>query len=81
MPRKVQTQPGYVLHMITKGDRLDRLAQNYFGDPRLWWAIAQANPGLLSPSDILYQDASGPEQSLLKIGTEIHIPPKPQEAE
>jgi nucleoid-associated protein YgaU len=81
LPRKVETQPGYVLHMIVQGDRLDRLAQNYYGDPRLWWAIAQANPGLLSPADILYRAGPKDDQKLLKIGTEIHIPPQPQEAE
>ena len=32
------------LHLITQeGDRLDLLANQYYGDPRLWWYIAKAN--------------------------------------
>ena len=27
----------------TYGDRLDVLANEYYGDPSLWWIIAQAN--------------------------------------
>lgn len=79
-PRKVHTQPGYVLHMVVEGDRLDRLAHNYYGDPRLWWSIAQANPGLLLPSDLIYKTDRKEGETPLRVGTEIHIPPKPQEA-
>ena len=32
------------LHIISQyGDRLDNLAQQYYGDPHLWWFIAKAN--------------------------------------
>ena len=27
-------------------DRFDMLAQSYYGDPQLWWAISMANPQL-----------------------------------
>ncbi len=27
------------------GDRLDRLANTYYGDQTLWWVISRANPG------------------------------------
>ena len=27
-----------------EGDRFDILAQNYYGDPNLWWVISIANP-------------------------------------
>ena len=26
------------------GDRLDRLAKDYYGDQSLWWVISRANP-------------------------------------
>lgn len=81
MPRRITEQQGYVLHMLVEGDRLDSLAHNYYGDPRLWWVIAQANPGLLTPADLIYGAAPEDESDLLKVGQEIQIPPKPQEAE
>ena len=32
------------LHVIAQeGDRLDNLAFEFYGDPKLWWFIAQAN--------------------------------------
>lgn len=34
------------LYVITEeGDRYDLLAQQYYGDTRLWWAISSANYG------------------------------------
>tara|TARA_R110001592_G_scaffold4729_2_gene26435 strand:+ start:6493 stop:6798 length:306 start_codon:yes stop_codon:yes gene_type:complete len=32
----------YVITII--GDRLDLMADQFYGDVRLWWIIAQANP-------------------------------------
>ena len=32
-----------ILHQVVEGDRLDRLASNYYRDPVLWWVIAWAN--------------------------------------
>ena len=32
-----------ILHEVADGDRLDRLADNYYQDPVLWWVIAWAN--------------------------------------
>ena len=32
------------IYVITQhGDRLDNLAQQFYGDPSLWWYIAKAN--------------------------------------
>lgn len=77
-PRHVMPRPGYVRHMVREGDRLDRLAQDYFGDPRLWWVIAEANPGLLTPADLLYLTDLPSTGSALRIGSEIRIPPRPE---
>jgi hypothetical protein len=30
-------------HAVEEGDRLDRLSAHYFGDPELFWRIADAN--------------------------------------
>lgn len=39
------------LYLITEqGDRLDILANQFFGDSSLWWVISSANYGLLQNS-------------------------------
>lgn len=34
----------YISHQYTDTDRLDNLANQYYGDPTQWWQIANANP-------------------------------------
>ncbi len=35
------------IYVITQeDDRFDQLAQEYYGDPSLWWVISCSNPGL-----------------------------------
>lgn len=36
----------YVDYVIVYGDRLDALANKYYGDPIYWWKLAQVNPTL-----------------------------------
>jgi nucleoid-associated protein YgaU len=48
-------------YTVDRGDRIDRLANYFYGDPSLWWVIALANGMALLPSD-------------LKPGEEITIP-------
>ncbi len=38
----------FTYHQLTSSDRLDLLAQQYYGDPALWWHIADANPEVLT---------------------------------
>lgn len=45
--------PGTFLHTVEDGDRLDHLAFKYYQQPRDWWRIADANPGILSPTALL----------------------------
>ena len=50
----------YVL--TSKGDRLDLLAGQFYGDPKLWWVISSSNKSL-------------PQNSLhLPPGTQLRIP-------
>ncbi len=47
-------------HRVKDGDRLDRLATKYLGDPTLFWRIADANfvlrpDGLLKPAGRMLQ--------------------------
>ena len=78
-PREVKAKTAYVEHEIKPGDRLDTLAQAYYGDPRLWWVIAQANPDAFFPADIVYQpapDADGVVET--RAGRVIAIPSRPE---
>ena len=47
--------------MSTSTDRLDLLANKYYGTPRLWWVIAQANE-------------IGNGNMLIEPGTKLRIP-------
>lgn len=42
----VTTTINYISHLYSSNDRLDLLANQYFGDPTQWWQIANANPDL-----------------------------------
>lgn len=50
--------------VVAAGTRLDMLAAREWGDPRLWWAIADANPDLVWFDD-------------LPAGTVLRIPSAP----
>ena len=47
----------------TEGDRLDLLAQEFYGDASLWWIISAGNPDTI-PLNSLF----------IPVGTEIRIP-------
>lgn len=40
----------FLHYTVQMGDRVDILASRYFGDPTLWWIIADANPEILFPT-------------------------------
>jgi nucleoid-associated protein YgaU len=37
----------FTYHTVTSADRIELLAQQYYGDARMWWQIADANPAVL----------------------------------
>lgn len=45
-------QVSYQLYPVTSGERMDIIANNLWGDPELWWRIADLNPQLLYPDEI-----------------------------
>ena len=49
--------------ITTLGDRLDLLAQQFYGDISLWWIISAGNPEVLSLNSLF-----------IPVGTEIRIP-------
>jgi len=42
-----------LIYQVRQGDRLDALAYKFFRDPRKWWLIADANPDVLTPEQLL----------------------------
>lgn len=54
--RPLRKTTGVLLHTLQEGERLDQLAERYFGQPRKWWQICDANPEFLSPLALLGQE-------------------------
>jgi phage tail protein X len=42
----------YSPYQFTGADRLDNLANSFYGDPAAWWSIADANPEILDWSNV-----------------------------
>jgi hypothetical protein len=42
----------YTPYQFTGADRLDNLANLFYGDPMAWWNIAQGNPEILDWSNV-----------------------------
>jgi hypothetical protein len=42
----------YISHTMTADERVDTLAQIYYGDATLWWAIADGNPEIMDWSNV-----------------------------
>jgi hypothetical protein len=38
----------FTYHQWTSSDRVDLLATQYYGDARMWWHIADANPEVMT---------------------------------
>ncbi len=51
-PRTIPLPPQSLVHVVRAEDRLDLLANRYYGDPFQYWRIADANPAL-TPEDVL----------------------------
>ena len=80
MPRRVRSHLGFIQHELRVGDRLDRLAGDYYGDPRFWWVIAEANPDIFVPADLVYASTPAPDTGLARFraGVRLAIPARPE---
>lgn len=80
MPRRVRSHLGFIQHELRVGDRLDRLAGDYYGDPRFWWVIAEANPDIFFPADLVYASTPAPDTRLARFraGVRLAIPARPE---
>lgn len=47
------TIPGsFTLYAVQPGDRWDKIAHRFYGNPTLWWKVADLNPELFDPRAI-----------------------------
>jgi hypothetical protein len=51
--RWIPDTPGTFLHTLNQTDRLDLLAYKYYGNPKKWWLICDANPDFALPINLL----------------------------
>jgi len=51
--RWIPDTSGTFSHMLNQTDRLDLLAYKYYGNPKKWWLICDANPDFALPTDLL----------------------------
>lgn len=58
-PRVITTASGVLEHIITSGDRLDLLAEQYYDNTHLWWKILDANPYILYGGDLCIRENEG----------------------
>lgn len=47
---KIPLSENDIYVLTNKGDRLDLLAQQFYGDPNLWWVISSSNGNLTQNS-------------------------------
>lgn len=59
--RKETSQVTYTVYTVKDGDSLDLLATTLYGDPTLWWRIADMNPHIAFPD-------------LIKVGDVLRLP-------
>ncbi len=43
----------FIRHTVIAGDRMDSLAFYYYRNAELWWFIAEANPEVFYPDDLV----------------------------
>lgn len=74
--RPLRTPEPVLEHTVATGNRLDRLAHEYYAQSRDWRWIAEANPDVLFPEDLLWDadDASRDENGRERLGHVILIP-------
>jgi hypothetical protein len=62
-PRRARASEGRITHTVAEGDRTDELAHRYYGDPLLFWKLADGNPEM------------NPERLVGTAGRKIVVPP------
>jgi nucleoid-associated protein YgaU len=51
--RRIPETPGMFEHVVMEGERLDQLSSRFYGDPKKFWLLLDANPQVLNPFELL----------------------------
>jgi nucleoid-associated protein YgaU len=51
--RTIPPTPGVARHTVSDGERLDHLADRYYGNPQRYWLLLDANADELNPFHLL----------------------------
>jgi len=54
VPPEIPVRPDEVQYTVQMADRIDLLANKFYGDPVLWWVLAVANNLDVLPTDLKY---------------------------
>ena len=58
LTQKVRRKFTSVRHVWTMGDKYFKIADKFYGDPRLWWVVAwynqKPNEGMLKAGDVIF---------------------------
>lgn len=73
-PRPLPIPEPILEHTVALKDRLDGLAQHYYRETRAWHRIAEANPEVLFPEDLLWDPEPAAELGRERQGDVILVP-------
>lgn len=59
LSRQVTSTPGIIEHTVAFGERLEHIADTYYNDASLWWAIVDANSDISSAVEFHLSDQTG----------------------
>ena len=74
--RSIANPEAILEHTIAVGDRVDGLAQHYYANPRNWRRLADCNPDMIFPEDMVADPANPPLGEVLAeaVGEVILVP-------
>ena len=72
--RRIRRPVPILEHTVALKERLDSLAQHYYGDSRSWYRIVEANPDVVFPEDLLFEPLPVEENGRERLGAVILIP-------
>ncbi|MEP3346265.1 MAG: hypothetical protein ABJN34_00160 [Litoreibacter sp.] len=77
--RAIANPEAVLEHSVAIGDRLDQMAQNYYANSKDWRRLADCNPDLIFPEDMIYGPEAHPDKpevSAKKTGFTLLVPRK-----
>lgn len=73
-PRALDRPEAILEHSVALKERLDGLGHHYYAESRAWRRIAETNPDVLFPEDLLFEAEPIAENGRERLGHVILIP-------